>query len=277
MFLFKRNSKTKKVTDSGRTRRIKNIEGELSYQVGNLQKIGARSSQEDSFALINALDVNDIRQNGLFAIVADGMGGMKDGKLVSETAVAGFVQAFRSLNRDMDISRQLVDSVSQVNSLLNDKFDGEGGTTVVLAMIYKGMAYWVSVGDSSIYLKRNGGLFKLNRDHTYRNKLYLEELYKVEINKNEVESNKDGVRLSEFLGNSRVDEIDNNIKPLKLKKNDVIMLCSDGISGFMDEDTISDVLSLPPEIACEQLGKLIDGRSHKNQDNLTAVVISCMN
>jgi serine/threonine protein phosphatase PrpC len=74
-----------------------------------------------------------------------------------------------------------------------------------------------------------------------------------------------------------VDEIDFNIKPLRLKKDDVILLCSDGISSFIDEKAISDALAFPPEIACEQLRIFVDGKSLKNQDNFTALVISCVN
>ncbi len=277
MFGFRQKSNKKKVTDKDKTRRIYNDEGVLSYQVGNLQKMGSRSNQEDSFALINALDVNKILHNGLFAIIADGMGGMQDGKLVSEEAVNGFVEAFYGLNRNADIACQMVESVHQVNKRLNERFHGDGGTTVVFVTIYKGMAYWCSVGDSSIYLKRNGGLHKLNEEHTYRNKLYREELDKDIIDKNEVEDNKDGVRLSEFLGNSRIEEIDYNKKPLRLRKDDVILLCSDGISGFIDEDTILEALALPPEIACEHLQKSVEDKLHKNQDNFTALVISCVN
>lgn len=276
MFLFKRKA-DRKVTDKDKTRRIKTDDGSLSYQVGNLQKLGSRSSQEDSFALVNALDVNEILQNGLFAIVADGMGGMKDGKMVSEAAVEGFVQIFRNLDREGDIPGQLVNSVSQVNSMLHERFEGEGGTTVALMMIFKEMAYWVSVGDSSIYLKRNRVLIKLNKDHTYRNKLYSAELDKDVIDKGAVENDIDGARLSEFLGNSRIDEIDYNIKPLSLRKNDVLLLCSDGISSFIDEESISDALSYQPETACDLLYRKIFERSHANQDNFTALVISCVN
>lgn len=277
MFLFKKKSSAKKVTDDRKTRKIDNKDGELSYRVGNLQKIGARRSQEDSFALINALDVNEIIQNGLFAIVADGMGGMKDGKLVSEAAVEGLVHEFRDIDREFDIPNQLMESVRKVNHLLYEKFEGDGGTTVVLVMIYKGMAYWVSVGDSSIYLKRDGGLYKLNKDHTYLNQLYLQEIYKEEINKDVIEKDQDGVRLSEFMGNSKLDEIDYNKKPLILKKDDTILLCSDGISSYIDETSITDALRFPPEMACEELMKRITEKSNKNQDNYTALVISCMN
>lgn len=277
MFLFKKKSNFKKVIEGGKTRKIEFGNNALSYQVGNLQQIGARRTQEDSFALINALDVHEISQNGLFAIVADGMGGMKDGKLVSEAAVAGFVQAFRKINMELDIPRQLRDSVTLVNNNLYSKFNGEGGTTAVLIMIYRGAAFWVSVGDSSIYLKRKGGLFKINKDHTYLNDLYANELDNEVVDKRDVEENIDGVRLSEFLGNSSIDEIDYNIKPLLLEKDDVILLCSDGISSFLDENAISAALAYPPELACAHLHKAIEHNFHKNQDNYTAIVISCLN
>ena len=69
----------------------------LSYQVANLQQKGARPYQEDSFAFVNALDVTEIRENGLMAIVADGMGGMEAGKQVSEMAVSCMVSAFSQM------------------------------------------------------------------------------------------------------------------------------------------------------------------------------------
>ena len=56
----------------------------LSYQVANLQGRGTRERQEDSFAFANALDVTEILRRGLLAVVADGMGGLKDGREVSQ-------------------------------------------------------------------------------------------------------------------------------------------------------------------------------------------------
>ena len=50
----------------------------LSYQVANLQGIGTRERQEDSFAFVNALDVTEMRRKGLLAIVADVMGGLNN-------------------------------------------------------------------------------------------------------------------------------------------------------------------------------------------------------
>lgn len=164
----------------------------------------------------------------------------------------------------------------QINNLLYEKFEGNGGTTVAFVMMYKGAAYWVSVGDSTIYLKRNNGLYKLNKEHTYLNELYLNEIYQEVIDKREIDSNKDGVRLSEFMGNRKINEIDYNKKPLYLLKNDVILLCSDGISSFLSEEVITEALSYSPDIACKQLSKLINDKYDKRQDNFTAIVIACM-
>ena len=66
----------------------------LSYQVANLQGVGARARQEDSFTVANAFDVTEIKEKGLLFVVCDGMGGMKDGKVASETAIASIRNSF---------------------------------------------------------------------------------------------------------------------------------------------------------------------------------------
>ena len=276
MFLFKKRPGSRKVIDEGRTVKLKNESDSLSYRIGNLQKVGSRSSQEDSFALVNALDVNEIAQNGFFAIVADGMGGMKDGKLVSEAAVKGLVQAFHCMDKTGNIPEQMADNVRLVNQALYRQFDGDGGTTAVCVLLYQGKAFWTSVGDSSIYLRRDGSLYRLNQAHTYQNELFLKEIYKNTIDKKAIEKNPDGVRLSEFLGNSRLDAVDYNRKPLNLRNQDVILLCSDGISSYLDEAVINSALVHPPEKACELLQSALEVQAHRNQDNYTALIISCL-
>lgn len=272
MALFSR--KEKSVIEDVKTHRLSGT-AMLSYEVSNLQMTGARERQEDSFAFVNALDVTEILKNGLLAIVADGMGGLNDGKRVSETAIAGFISAFHALDRGGNIPEQLFKSVKDVNRAIVDEFHGDGGTTVVLVMIYQSSAYWISVGDSAIYLKRGGGLFKLNRDHTYENELYAKEFSSETIDKRRVENDPDKARLSEFLGNSTVDDVDYNIKPLLLQKNDTLLLCSDGISSFIDEASISAALAFPPAKACEHLKNLVSQRQHPRQDNFTGLVIRC--
>ena len=78
-----------------------------ALQVGNVQGVGARERQEDSFAVCNASDRSALEREGFFAVVCDGMGGMDSGNEASEAAVEAFLQLFHSLLAEGDIPRQL--------------------------------------------------------------------------------------------------------------------------------------------------------------------------
>ena len=83
----------------------------LRYQVANLQGIGSRERQEDSFTAVNAIDEEKYDAYGLMFAVCDGMGGMKDGKLASETAITSFRNFFSGMDRSGKIAKQLKESV----------------------------------------------------------------------------------------------------------------------------------------------------------------------
>ena len=80
----------------------------LSYQVGNMQNQGGREYQEDSFCFVNATDVTEIKTQGLLALLADGMGGLEDGKAVSETALQLLREEFLAMDRGGNLAEQLI-------------------------------------------------------------------------------------------------------------------------------------------------------------------------
>ena len=84
--------------------------GRQRIQVANIQGIGARSRQEDAFAFANALDEKRYTERGMMFCVCDGMGGMRDGKLASETAVKSFRESFIAMNRQGNLSQQLMEA-----------------------------------------------------------------------------------------------------------------------------------------------------------------------
>ena len=93
----------------------------LPYLAANLQGIGARKSQEDSFAFANVFDAEQIEKNGLLFVVADGMGGMRDGKIASDTAVYSIKNDFENTFRE---SREITaDFFSEISYF--DKFFGK--------------------------------------------------------------------------------------------------------------------------------------------------------
>lgn len=248
----------------------------MSYQVANLQGIGARESQEDSFAFVNAMDVTRIRDNGLFAVLADGMGGMLDGKKVSEAAVAVLLEEFDRMDRQQDLGRQLRESVYRADSQLYGWFGGSGGTTLTACIFFEEKLYFASVGDSFLYLKRGNGIYRLNREQTYRQTLYLRQIEEGRLTPEYADRDPDAARLSEFLGSGSLGEIDGFQQPWTLHNGDLLLLCSDGIGGILTERELFGCLEEPaPEQACKRMEQEIQKRGCVYQDNYTALVISC--
>ncbi len=248
----------------------------LSYQVGNLQGLGTRERQEDSFAFANAMDVTEIRRRGLLAVVADGMGGMEDGKRVSEGAVAELLAWFNSMDREGSLPRQLHRCVLETSDRLYNNFRGAGGTTLVACLFFREALYWACVGDSFLYLKRGRGLYRLNQEHNYRTQLYRETVRAGRLDPAEANADPDGHRLSQFLGKERVEEVDLSLRPLLLQNGDKLLLCSDGVGGVLDQAAILACLETEdPARACTMLDGHIQAMGRRHQDNYTALVIMC--
>lgn len=248
----------------------------LSYQVANLQQKGARPYQEDSFAFVNALDVTEIRENGLMAIVADGMGGMEAGKQVSEMAVSCMVSAFSQMQRTGDLAVQLRNAVIAADDALVQRFKGIGGTTLISCIIYDEKLYFASVGDSYLYLARGGNLYRLNREQNYRHQLYAEAIVAGSIDPTAADQDPDGHRLSAFLGMGGLSDLDYLRQPLPLRDGDILLLCSDGVGGVVTESQIIQNLSNNSAAEmCLHLDESVRRASRVHQDNYTALVIRC--
>ena len=245
-----------------------------ALRVGNVQGLGARERQEDSFAICNASDREALERQGLFAVVCDGMGGMADGNDASEAAVEAMVQLFRSLLEEGDVPRQLREGVLAVSDGIFQRFQGRSGTTAVAVRILGQELHWLSVGDSAIFLKRGECVFQLNREHTCLNDLYLQELRREPIQKERAEQDEDARRLTAFVGMDRLSRVDQSLRPWRLKPGDVILLCSDGISGVLTTPELKEAMSLPPDEGCHLLETMGGEKALPAQDNYTGVLIA---
>ncbi len=206
---------------------------EIRIQVGNIQGVGDREQQEDSFAVLNSSDPERRRSQGLLAMVADGMGGMADGKAASQLAVDVLLDRFSGWDRRQTPPEWLYGGAFAASDQVFSRSQGASGTTLTAVHIWENRMHWLSVGDSAIFLKRGGGVFQLNREHTYLNQLYARELEEETIDKTRAQSDADARRLTSFVGIDHLKEVDLNLRPWILKPGDVILLCSDGISGVL--------------------------------------------
>lgn len=249
--------------------------GPLAIRVANLQGIGEREEQEDSFAVLNATALAELSSQGLFALVADGMGGMEGGRQASEWAADVFIQCFRERDPKRSVPEWFYQSVHVVSDSVYRQFGGRSGTTLVAVHLLEDRLHWLSVGDSAIYLARDGGVFQLNREHTCLNQLYLQELEQPVIDKARAEQDEDARRLTSFVGIDRLAEVDLNLRPLTLKRGDALLLCSDGISGVLTPPELLEAMSLPPEESAALLEHMVLEKGIPGQDNYTGILIAC--
>ena len=249
--------------------------GPLAIRVANLQGIGEREEQEDSFAVLNATALAELSSQGIFALVADGMGGMEGGRQASEWAADFFVQLFRERDPKRSVPEWFYQSVHAVSDSVYRQFGGRSGTTLVAVHLLEDRLHWLSVGDSAIYLARDGGVFQLNREHTCLNQLYLQELEQPVIDKARAEQDEDARRLTSFVGIDRLAEVDLNLRPLTLKRGDALLVCSDGISGVLTPPELLEAMTLAPKEGADLLEHMVLEKGVPEQDNYTGILIAC--
>ncbi|MBR1471398.1 MAG: serine/threonine-protein phosphatase [Lachnospiraceae bacterium] len=253
------------------------VQRQLSYRIANLQGVGARARQEDSFAVANAMDVSQIREQGLFFAVCDGMGGMKDGKLGSETAIASLRTTFMKIDRNGDIAAQLKQGIYTASEEVEAVIGGEGGSTAIACIIYQEKLYYAGVGDSFLYLLRDGQLYRINREQNVCHRTYLEVIREGGIDPADYQDMDEAGALTEFLGMIGLEDVDWLIRPMPLQNGDVLLACSDGVGGVLEEDEVRMALTLPTEQEmCNFMEQRLIDHARRNQDNYTALVVKCV-
>ena len=197
-----------------------------------------RSNNEDACFVIPSHDVY---------VVADGVGGNNSGEVASRTAV-GEIAQFVNDNRlehckkPEDIFSFFADAIDVANRRIfrmgteNESNRGMA-TTMVAAYIKDNTAYIANIGDSRAYLFRNGLLKQITKDHTYVNEL----IDKGVITEEEAQNHKQKNVITKALGADVFAEPDYYMA--ELEKNDILMLCSDGLYGEIKDPEIVEILN----------------------------------
>ncbi|MGA3080582.1 MAG: protein phosphatase 2C domain-containing protein [Terracidiphilus sp.] len=197
---------------------------------------------------------------GELLIVADGIGGYTGGATASRLAVDAFYEHLSALPRDYAPENAMIEAAGHANANINAAAKEPGtpnarmGTTVVVALVQQdidGTHAWVGhIGDSRAYLFRAGRLHRLTIDHSAVQSLLDRNL----ITPEEARHHPDASVLSRSLGHHATVEIDIEQHPLAV--GDTLLLCSDGLWGFVAETEIQKTaadLALPLEIAAHNL------------------------
>lgn len=206
-------------------------------------------------------------QGGLFS-VADGMGGHAAGEIASYVALETLSETYAATYGLPTI--RFLKAVQAAGKAVHERSQKEGldmGTTLVSVLVDKGAAHIAHVGDSRVYLLREGRLIQLTEDHSWVAQQVKEGI----LSAAEAESHDWRNIVLNALGSEPTVKLD--FFGVGLQKGDRLLLCSDGLSGCISHDQLARLLNRPerPEIIARLLVSAANAAG--GPDNITALVI----
>jgi serine/threonine protein phosphatase PrpC len=233
------------------------VEGGVQARVGFASRTGPRQENEDFAGALYGAELPEPRQE-VVAAIADGIGGAKGGRIAAETAVRGFLDGFCDLPETMEVQQAGARIISALNSWIysmghQDPALAGFGCTFTALVLRGRVAHLLHVGDTRAYRLSRDRLTCLTVDHVRQ----------------------DGTgrshTLTRALGVETEVRLDYATQPVAL--HDRFLLCSDGVHGFLSEQSIAEILrdrSAPEDTA----GALVEAALQSaSTDNCTALVL----
>lgn len=240
--------------------------------IGKIHDIGRRDYQQDSFGQTAVLC-----NTGILAVLADGMGGLSGGERVSQKIVMEAL-TFGSTLQANQVPTALPGMVAGINRAVNQMLGPKGlytsGSTVVSALITGNALRWISVGDSRVYLYRDGQLSQLSRDHDLLQD-WMPDILEGKRSMAEALRDPNGRKLTSFIGMGELRHVDYNRTPIPLLPGDRVLLMSDGVYGTVSDAEMAAILRDcgSVQLAASHIGQRIMGAALPYQDNYTLIVL----
>lgn len=246
----------------------------LVIQAAGSTDIGlVRKNNEDNFGY-------DLR-HGIF-VVCDGMGGQQAGELASKIAVDTVLEYFRHTRDQAPVggtrfegvsSRavSLATSIQLANQAIHesgakDLHHAGMGSTIVAVAIEGSLFSIANVGDSRIYLIRKNVVVQLTSDHS----LVMEQVRRGLMTLEEAEQSKMQNVIVRALGTD--DSVEPDLADHEFNSDDVLLLCSDGMSRYVKEDKIAEAVNQESlDQACTDL--IEAAKSGHSDDNITCLLV----
>ena len=242
-------------------------------QVWGLTDVGlVRKDNQDAYAIVQSEETDRV-----FAVVCDGMGGVKGGGVASRIAVDTYVTELQRVLRGDMTAEQLKEASSYAVALANkavyvaaqEQYHGMG-TTLVSAISYDGGVVVSNVGDSRAYHIHSDGISRITKDHS----LVEDLLERGDITAEEARCHPNRNVITRALGPEESESCDGYICPLAA--GDYILLCTDGlIDTVSDQEMLFEVIHNEDTASC--LDRLLAiSKSRGAADNVTAVLMKML-
>jgi len=236
-------------------------------QIANIQGVGQRENQQDSFAVT---DVHDFGR-GVCAVVADGIGGAAYGAEISRIVTSHLIGVFQSsataaYDPGPLLTKMVLSAQNEARGFIKQNGNQIGGSTVVAAIVKNGGLNFASVGDSRVCLLRGGGIIQLNREHVCG----TQEETTITATRSEQQRGS----LTSFIGLDGSLQIDCNVNPIRLIQGDRLILMSDGVFGVLSDEEIVETAGMPEiQMAGTMLEQHVKAKADPYQDNYTAIIM----
>lgn len=243
-----------------------------TFRFGNHSDVGrVREKNEDYMGYFETL-------NGHLFIVCDGMGGHLGGSTASQIAVnsiRGYLQQQiyaspeEAIYSAVQYANQRIYQESQVNPELRGM-----GTTCVLALVRGNLLYYAHVGDSRLYYSHQGNLRRLTKDHSFVQALIDQGV----LSDQEAETHPRRNELLRALGTHGNVDVDLGREPIVPYRDDVFLLCSDGLNAHVSDGEIASVLRDEFLSVQHKALKLVEmANMGGGEDNITVQIIDFHN
>ena len=239
----------------------------MRFTIFQESRKGSRKVNQDRIAYTFSRDT-------LFLVVADGMGGHAGGEIAAQIAVRLFIERFQQEAKPIlkNPLKFLQDTMLRAHAALGSYANQFSmletpRTTCVACIVQAGHAYWCHVGDSRLYLFRQGGLIGSTKDHSKVQYLVDQGI----IGADEVMSHPDRNKIFSCLG-GLVDPVIDLSRRTPLRNGDVLVLCTDGLWSVFDQREVSTWLTSTP-ILTTAPQMMREGEKRGGPDGDTSAII----
>ena len=234
----------------------------------SMTHIGQRREMNQDYMYTSETAVGNLPN--LF-LVADGMGGHAAGEYASRFTVEKLVEKIKESSQTEPVAL-MKEAVEQVNAMLlaeanADRAKAGMGTTIVAATVIGERLYAANVGDSRLYVINEESITQITRDHSL-----VEEMVRLgEMNKEDAKDHPDKNIITRAIG--VMPEVAPDFFEISLKDQDMILMCSDGLTNMINDIDIKKIVLGQSDIV-EKAEKLVEtANQNGGRDNITVVLV----
>ncbi len=230
-----------------------------------------RENNEDKFDFFEPDELPVLAVKGSFFAVADGMGGHESGQVASELGLKTVLTQYYA-DPDEDVEKSLAAALVAANSYVYETaqvIPGRSGmgTTCTAAVFRENELFVGHVGDSRAYLIRNGSMKQVTEDHSW----VAEQVKRGAMTEQEASMSPFRNVITRSLG--AAPDVEPDVYRRELEIGDVLLLCSDGLTGYVDDQTILETAgSFGPSLAALKLVQ--KANENGGGDNVTVVIVA---